>query len=108
MAWADARILSTRTPLRRLGVREDRPPEATLGHPCCAVAAPTRDDPEHRCSLVVLVGLLVFIHEFGHFIVAKACGVGVPVFSIGFGRRVFGVEVGGTDYRLSASRSAGT
>ena len=53
-------------------------------------------------AAVVLVGLLVFIHEFGHFIVAKACGVGVPVFSIGFGRRLFGVEVGGTDYRLSA------
>jgi regulator of sigma E protease len=53
-------------------------------------------------SAVVLVGVLVFIHEFGHFIVAKACGVGVPVFSIGFGRRLFGVQIGETDYRLSA------
>ena len=53
-------------------------------------------------AAVVLVGLLVFIHEFGHFIVAKACGVGVPVFSIGFGRRIFGVQIGETDYRLSA------
>lgn len=53
-------------------------------------------------SAVVLVGMLVFIHEFGHFIVAKACGVGVPVFSIGFGRRLVGVQIGETDYRLSA------
>lgn len=53
-------------------------------------------------AAVVLVGVLVFIHEFGHFIVAKACGVGVPVFSIGFGRRLFGVQIGETDYRLSA------
>lgn len=53
-------------------------------------------------AAVVLVGLLVFIHEFGHFIVAKACGVGVPVFSIGFGRRIAGVQIGDTDYRLSA------
>ncbi len=53
-------------------------------------------------AAVVLVGLLVFIHEFGHFIVAKACGVGVPVFSIGFGRRVAGIQIGETDYRVSA------
>lgn len=53
-------------------------------------------------AAVVLVGLLVFIHEFGHFIVAKACGVGVPVFSIGFGRRIAGIQIGETDYRLSA------
>ncbi|MEC8191534.1 MAG: RIP metalloprotease RseP [Myxococcota bacterium] len=48
------------------------------------------------------VALLVFIHEFGHFIVAKACGVHVKVFSIGFGRRVVGFEHNGTDYRFSA------
>ena len=53
-------------------------------------------------AAVVLVGVLVFIHEFGHFIVAKACGVAVPVFSLGFGRRLLGVEIGGTDYRVSA------
>lgn len=49
----------------------------------------------------LLVAILIFIHEFGHFIVAKACGVGVPVFSVGFGRRLFGFVWRGTDYRLS-------
>lgn len=51
--------------------------------------------------LIVLVPL-VLIHEFGHFIVAKALGIGVPVFSFGFGPRLFGVKRGGTDYRFSA------
>lgn len=49
-----------------------------------------------------LIAILVFIHEFGHFIVAKLFGVAVPVFSFGFGRRLFGVQIGGTDYRVSA------
>jgi regulator of sigma E protease len=53
-------------------------------------------------TAVLLVALLVFLHEFGHFIVAKACGVAVPVFSLGFGRRVAGVRFGETDYRISA------
>ncbi len=41
------------------------------------------------------------MHEFGHFIIAKLSGVRVEVFSIGFGRRIFGVKRGETDYRLS-------
>ena len=53
-------------------------------------------------AAVVLIAVLVIIHEFGHFVVAKACGVAVPVFSVGFGRRIAGVEIGGTDYRISA------
>lgn len=53
-------------------------------------------------AAVVLIAVLVIIHEFGHFVVAKACGVAVPVFSIGFGRRLVGFEFGGTDYRISA------
>jgi len=48
-----------------------------------------------------MIAILVFIHEFGHFIVAKACGVHVKVFSIGFGRRLIGINYGGTEYRLS-------
>ncbi len=48
-----------------------------------------------------MIAILVFIHEFGHFIVAKACGVHVKVFSIGFGRRVVGIDFKGTEYRLS-------
>ena len=53
-------------------------------------------------AAVAMVAILVFVHEFGHFIVAKACRIHVPVFSLGFGRRLFGIEIGGTDYRVSA------
>ena len=42
------------------------------------------------------------VHEWGHFIVAKLCGVRVDVFSFGFGPRIWGVKRGDTDYRLSA------
>ena len=52
-------------------------------------------------AAVGMIAILVFIHEFGHFIVAKACGVHVKVFSIGFGRRVVGFDFKGTEYRLS-------
>jgi len=45
---------------------------------------------------------MVVIHEFGHFIVAKLLGIGVEVFSVGFGPRLFGFKYGETDYRFSA------
>lgn len=44
---------------------------------------------------------MIVIHEFGHFIVAKSFGIRVDVFSVGFGKRLFGVKRGDTDYRLS-------
>jgi regulator of sigma E protease len=50
----------------------------------------------------IVLGVLVLLHEWGHFIVAKWCGVRVDVFSIGFGPRLWGVKRGDTDYRLSA------
>jgi regulator of sigma E protease len=50
---------------------------------------------------LVMLGVLVVVHEFGHFIVAKLFKVGVPVFSVGMGPRVFGFHWRGTDYRLS-------
>jgi regulator of sigma E protease len=50
---------------------------------------------------VLVLGVLVVIHEFGHFIVAKYFGIRVDVFSVGFGKRLFGVKKGDTDYRLS-------
>jgi regulator of sigma E protease len=53
-------------------------------------------------SLVVVLGVLIFVHEFGHFILAKILGVGVEKFSLGFGPRIFGKKVGMTDYRISA------
>ncbi|HVN32002.1 MAG TPA: RIP metalloprotease RseP [Thermoanaerobaculaceae bacterium] len=52
-------------------------------------------------SLVVVLGVLVFIHEGGHFLVARALKAPVSVFSFGFGKRLFGVERGGVDYRVS-------
>jgi regulator of sigma E protease len=51
--------------------------------------------------MLVVLGIMVLVHEFGHFAVAKLCGVRVEVFSIGFGKRLFGFRHGDTDYRLS-------
>jgi regulator of sigma E protease len=53
-------------------------------------------------SFLVVLGVMVLVHEFGHFAVAKLCGVRVEVFSLGFGTRLFGVKWGETDYRVSA------
>lgn len=52
-------------------------------------------------AVVVLLGVLVFFHEFGHFIVGRLCGIAVETFSIGFGPPIFGFKRNGTDYRLS-------
>ena len=52
-------------------------------------------------SMLVVLGILVLVHEFGHFAVAKLCGVRVETFSIGFGKRLFGFRRGETDYRVS-------
>src|ERR1035441_1869316 len=51
-------------------------------------------------SFIVLVGLMVVVHEFGHFAVAKLCGVRVEAFSFGFGPRLFGFKYGDTDYKI--------
>jgi regulator of sigma E protease len=52
-------------------------------------------------EFAVVLGIMVLVHELGHFAVAKACGVHVETFSIGFGPRLFGWRAGDTDYRLS-------
>ncbi|HEY6099414.1 MAG TPA: site-2 protease family protein [Anaeromyxobacter sp.] len=52
-------------------------------------------------SIVLLLGGLIFVHELGHFLVAKALRVKVLRFSIGFGPRLFGVRRGETEYRVS-------
>jgi regulator of sigma E protease len=49
---------------------------------------------------VVIFALLVFIHEFGHFLVAKFTGVKVLEFSLGFGYRLYGIQIGETEYSL--------
>ena len=53
-------------------------------------------------SVVVVLGIMILIHELGHFLAAKYFGIRVHVFSFGFGPRLFGFELGGTDYRVSA------
>lgn len=53
-------------------------------------------------SVTLVLGIVIFVHEWGHFIAAKLSGIRVDVFSFGFGPRVFGVKRGDTDYRLSA------
>ena len=52
-------------------------------------------------AFIVVFGILVFVHEFGHFFTAKLVGVRVEVFSFGYGKRLFGVKKGDTDYRIS-------
>jgi regulator of sigma E protease len=51
-------------------------------------------------AFIVLVGVMVVVHEFGHFAVAKLCGVRVESFSVGFGPRLIGVKYGDTDYKI--------
>lgn len=53
-------------------------------------------------ATIVLLGVLIFVHELGHFWAAKSVGIGVERFSIGLGPRIWGVERGGTEYVLSA------
>jgi regulator of sigma E protease len=53
-------------------------------------------------ALLFVLSVLVVLHEFGHFAVAKAFGFPVEVFSVGFGKRLFGRKWKGTDYRVSA------
>ena len=53
-------------------------------------------------AFIIVLGILIFFHEFGHFLVARLFGVGVEKFSLGFGPRLIGKKIGITDYRLSA------
>jgi regulator of sigma E protease len=52
-------------------------------------------------AFLIVFGILVFIHEFGHFFTAKLVGIRVEVFSFGYGKRLVGFKKGGTDYRIS-------
>ncbi len=53
-------------------------------------------------AAVVALGLLIFAHEMGHFIVAKLSGVSVLKFSLGFGKKIVGWKMGETEYMISA------
>ena len=52
-------------------------------------------------QLGIVLGIMVIVHEFGHFAAAKLCKVRVETFAIGFGRRLFGFESGGTSYQVN-------
>ncbi len=53
-------------------------------------------------SFLVVLGILVFVHEFGHFIAAKRAGVYVETFSLGMGPKLLKKQIGDTEYCLSA------
>lgn len=52
-------------------------------------------------SFLIVLGILIFIHELGHFVVAKLSGVGVLKFSLGFGPKIIGIKRGETEYLIS-------
>lgn len=52
-------------------------------------------------AVIVLLGVLIFAHEMGHFLMAKYFDVGVLKFSLGFGRKILGRKIGETEYVLS-------
>ncbi|AEH45936.1 membrane-associated zinc metalloprotease [Thermodesulfatator indicus DSM 15286] len=53
-------------------------------------------------AVIIVLGVLIFFHEFGHFLMARMLGVRVLVFSLGFGPKIFAWVRNGTEYRLSA------
>lgn len=52
-------------------------------------------------AFVIVFGVIVFVHEFGHFFMGKLVKMKIEVFSWGYGKRIFGFKKGETDYRLS-------
>ena len=52
-------------------------------------------------AMAAVLGIMILVHEFGHFAVAKLLGVRVEQFAIGFGKRLVGFRKGGTDYRIN-------
>jgi regulator of sigma E protease len=53
-------------------------------------------------GMILVLGVIILVHEWGHFVVARLFKVRVDVFSIGFGPRLFGFKRGDTDWRISA------
>jgi len=51
---------------------------------------------------IIVLGILIFVHELGHFLLAKLMGVSVEKFSLGFGPKLIGTKIGETEYLLSA------
>src|SRR5687767_8694245 len=53
-------------------------------------------------SFLIVIGIIILIHEFGHFSMAKLFKIPVAVFSLGFGPRLFGFRFRETEYKISA------
>jgi len=53
-------------------------------------------------AFIIVLGVLIVVHELGHFITAKAAGIAVPRFSIGLGPKIWGFKIGETEYVISA------
>jgi regulator of sigma E protease len=53
-------------------------------------------------ATVIVLGILVFVHELGHFLLAKKLGVAVLKFSLGFGPKLIGKKIGETEYQIAA------
>lgn len=53
-------------------------------------------------SFILVLGILVFVHELGHFLLAKKLGVGVLTFSLGFGPKILWKRIGETQYQIAA------
>jgi regulator of sigma E protease len=51
---------------------------------------------------IIVLGVLIFVHELGHFLFAKLLGVSVEKFSLGFGPKIIGKKIGETEYLISA------
>jgi regulator of sigma E protease len=51
--------------------------------------------------IIVIIGFLIFIHELGHFVFAKASGIAIETFSVGFGTKIFKRKIHGTEYCIS-------
>lgn len=52
-------------------------------------------------AIIFLLGVLIFVHELGHFVIAKQCNVKVKKFSFGFGPKLISIKIGETEYRIS-------
>jgi len=55
----------------------------------------------NTAAFIFALGVIIFVHEAGHLLMAKFFGMRVVTFSLGFGKRLWGFRRGGTDYRLS-------
>lgn len=52
-------------------------------------------------SFIIVLGIIVFVHEFGHFLAAKLTGMRVEIFSLGFGKKLISKTIGDTEYRIA-------